>query len=192
MSKRSKILIDKSGTEQSGTDPKDILKRVKDINLKPEPTLKSFLQPIEPNLRRTEAIQKKQLPFDAEGARLDLNRKIIETLQELKLTESKLTTEQQSEVDEFLENLPDAKSFDIAKAFAEGNFSKGLKSVVSKFKSSASKKKKDVKVKNVKTKKKNAEDRVKLNKRLKKAEEAVKKNKAKQKTTTEKGKKKAT
>lgn len=184
--RRSKILIDKSGT-----DPKDILKRVKEINIKPEPTVKSFLQPIEPNLRRTEAVQRKQLPFDAEGARLDLNRKIVETLQELKLTEGKLTKEEKSEVDKFLESLPDAKSFNIAKAFADGNFSKGLKATVSKFKSVEAKKKKDVKVTDAKRKKKNAEDRVKLNKRLKKAEEAVKKNKAKQKLINEKGKKKA-
>ena len=109
----SKIFIDKSGTEKSNLDP--VLQRIRDIHIKEPITPQTFLQPIPPNLERVPEIQKKQIPYDAEKIRVELEKLTLEELKKAVLLDQKFNIDEKSKLKDIISKLPDESDLQLLK-----------------------------------------------------------------------------
>ena len=112
----------KKGLKAAVPEPTpDIVKRIRDIHITPDPTIKEFLQPIEPNLRRTPAIQLKQLPQMPVNDQLLLEQKILQDARDLTKILKDLPKDDVSQFRKFVRNLPSVGDLRLAEAVSKGD-----------------------------------------------------------------------
>lgn len=183
----SKILIDKSG--QSGElkipkDKNDLAARVRKVNYKEPKTLKTFLQPIEPNLERTPFIQLKQVGLlSAEQSRLQMEQAIQDELKKALELKLELKGKEKDEYDKYIRSLPTPNRINTILNLFKGDAINSLKSVLRETKEVQLQKKQAV-----------TKEKAEIQKEAKKAENiskriAEKLKETEPKVTTEKGRK---
>ena len=126
----SKIFIDKSGAEKSNLDP--VLQRIRDIHIKEPITPQTFLQPIPPNLERVPEIQKKQVPYDAEKIRVELEKLTLEELKKAVLLDQKFNIQEKSKLKDIVSKLPDESDLQLIKGLYNLNPNAILRAVRNK------------------------------------------------------------
>jgi len=188
-----KVFVDKSGMEASKAKVNSAIeKRVKEINLKPEATLKTFLQPIEPNFNRTVETQVKQLPEDAQDIVLKLKKATLEEVKRYQELKKDLPDNLQNDFKKITDMFPSTGSINMADAALDIIFGNALdrKNGVGKLLKAMKGKSREVEAENRQTRAKSAKSQKELqdeiDKELKKIDELRKKNPIKM--TSEKGK----
>ena len=125
----SRVLVDKSGLKKETQKQKaakkkaalDVKSRIKKIHITAEPTVQEFLQPIPLNLRRTPAVQIKQLGVDGRTDQLTLEQKILKNAQDLQRQLKDMPDADKSEIRKFIKNLPSLADIRLSQSIAKGD-----------------------------------------------------------------------
>lgn len=192
--KNPKVFVDRSGVEASKAKVNSAIeKKIKEINLKPEATLQTFLQPIEPNFNRTVQTQIKQLPEDAQGIVLKLQKATLEEVKRYQELKKGIPDGLQNDYKKIIDMFPSTGSVNIADATMDilfGETASEKRKGVAKLVKAIRGKSREVDAETRQTRAKSAKSQKELqdeiDKELKKIEELRKKNPIKM--TSEKGK----